>query len=727
MKKLILIVLPILLISIPSFLYAQTVTKPEYVNEFPNSNHPQIAYWFLTPDILKNDKYLKDLDNMIDHTLFDFIFLDSRNGYSFEDVQRMHPIVEKIVARAHQRNIKIGIRAQVNRINPLPEELTERFISEAEVKLNQSGEGHCSLNAKMVRSRSSYKKEVFRVFVFKKTGDGFFDPSTFKEISNYKSSVNGETIDVQVKAGGEYNGYTAYVMAQFYYHSVSNFSQEAANGVIRFIDSYSDIPLDGVMLDEYSNFRIVPPWLMKFKLDNFRLRSYSLPMAKELETLTGESAAMTMFHMRYAPAGKPEIRMKAINGYMDLMRQGAMHVENAMYKRAKEVYGPNCFIAAHNTFHNTLISDEIWATGIKWWSIPRENGFSDEKTPLPTQMGIAMSYPMNVMYNMYYDYKIKRFTAKNLTDLRYGVRTFYHAFNDKQWGLGLDQPESYRVINPVESCSRLMNRFNPSLPEIKLLVIFGNEALQNWYPDRSSRGSYDINARLNIEGKTVQLWNAGYLNALVPTDLITEGKLKLDADNKPVLNGHHFDAVVFLYPEYSKEPTLKFLENYVNHGGKLMIEGTASNNFAGQDITERMSHIYSKSVSAGFSVKGISKLGISKNAIVDGCKNEDGSYVFTDIGSLRKDKLKTFKVMVGNDNYSADYLGFAAIMINPETGLQRFAGTGFKELKENGQVILALEQRADIFVDKQGDNYKITLKDQTKSNKILINKLSGRH
>jgi len=727
MKKLILIFLPILLFSIPCLLYSQPDAKPEYVSEFPNSNHPQIAYWFLTPDILLNDKYLKDLDNMIDRTLFDFIFLDSRNGYSFEDLQKMHPIVEKIVARAHQRNIKIGIRAQVKRLNPVPEEITERFISEAEIKLDKSGEGNCTLNAKLVRSRSSYKKKVFKVFVFKKTGEGFFDPSTCKEVSDYESSVKGETMEVKVKAGDKYKGYTAYVMAEFYYHSVSNFSQEAANGVIAFIDSYSDIPLDGVMLDEYSNFRIVPPWLMKFKLGNFRLRSYSLPMAKQLETLTGESSALTMLHMRYAPAGKPEIRMKAINDYMDLMRQGAMHVENAMYKRAKEVYGPNCFIAAHNTFHNTLTCDEIWATGIKWWSIPRENGFSDEKTPLPTQMGIAMSYPMNVMYNMYYDYKIKRFTAKTLTDLRYGVRTFYHAFNDKQWGLGLDQPESYQAINPVENCSRLMNHFNPSLPEIKLLVIFGNEALQNWYPDRSSRGSYDVNGRLHIEEKAVKLWKAGYVNALVPTDLITEGKLTLGADNKPVLNGHKFDAVVFLYPEYSKEPTLKFLEDYVNRGGKLMLEGTAAYNFAGEDITERMSHIYSKSVTTGFSVKGISGLGISKNGIAGGCKNEDGSYVFTSIGSLRKDKLKTFKIKVDKNLYSADYTGFAAIRINPETGLLRFAGSGFRELRKDGQVILALERRADIFVDQQGDTYKITLKDPTKSNKIVVNKLSDNH
>lgn len=156
-----------------------------------------------------------------------------------------------------------------------------------------------------------------------------------------------------------------------------------------------------------------------------------------------------------------------------------------------------------------------------------------------------------------------------------------------------------------------------------------------------------------------------------------------------------------------------------------MLEGTATHNFAGEDITQRMSHIYSKSVSLGFSVNGISGLKISQNGIAGGCKNEDGSYVFTSIGSLRKDKLKTFKIKGEKNSYSADYTGFAAIKINPGTGLQQFAGTRFKELRKNGQVILALEHRADIFVVKQGVNFRITLKDPAKSNKILVNKLSG--
>jgi len=721
MKKILLILGVILIFSSQSVIFSQDKTGVEYISAFKNSNHPQVAYWFLTPEILMNDKYLKDFDEMITHTLFDFIFLDARNGCSFDNIEIMHPVMEKIVALAHKNHIKIGYRAGVGRLNSLPEEATERFIAEGETTLDHSGEGKCSMNSKLVRSHSSFKKSVFRVFVFKKTAEGFYDAASCKEIKDYDFSVRDEEVTISINAGKELSGYTAYVMTEFYYKTISNHSPEAVKGVIRVINTFSDIPFDGVMLDEYSNARIVPPWKMKFSLSNFRMRSYSLPMAKELEVRIGEPAGTTLFNMRYAPEGKPEIRIRAINKYMDLMREGSMNVENAMYKRAKEVYGENCFIAAHNTFHNTLVCDEIWATGIKWWSIPREYGFSDEKTPLPTQMGIAMSYPENAMYNMYYDSNISQFTTKTLTDLRYGIRTFYHAFNDKQWGIGLERPEAYTAIKPVENCARLLNRFNPSLPEIKLLVIFGNEALQNWYPDKSDRGSYDINDKLRIEEKAVKIWKAGYRNALVPTDLISNGKLKLNENCKPVLCGHQFDAVLFLNPQYSKEPVLKFLEDYVAKGGKLMIEGAATHNFDGVKIPERLESIYSKATVQGFSIKAISKLGIEKNAIASGCRNEDGSYVFTDIQSLRKDKTASFSIRVNKDIYSAEYRGLAAISINGKNELKKFACSGFKELRKNGIVIFSLQSPSDVLLEKQGENIQIAIKGQ---NKIIVNELS---
>ena len=333
MRKLLLSSLLILIISLSG--KAQKNTSVEYVSEFKNSNHPQIAYWFLTPGILENGQYLKDLDNMMERNPFDLIYLDARNGASFGDVGKMHPILEKIVNKAHERNIKVGYRTQVEIKNPVPDEVAERFIAGVETKLDRNGNGSCELNAKFVRSRSSYKKELFKVWAFKKTANGFYDPATLREIPAGDFTIKDENILVSIKAGKQFNGYTAYVMGGFYYRSNNNYCQEAIDGTKKFIDQYKDIPFDGVMLDEYGNAKIIPPWKIQFKFGSFRLLSCSVPMAKELETKTGEPAAKTLFHLRYAPAGKPEIRMRAINIYMDLMREGSLRIENTDRKSTR--------------------------------------------------------------------------------------------------------------------------------------------------------------------------------------------------------------------------------------------------------------------------------------------------------------------------------------------------------------------------------------------------------
>lgn len=113
---------------------------------------------------------------------------------------------------------------------------------------------------------------------------------------------------------------------------------------------------------------------------------------------------------------------------------------------------------------------------------------------------------------------------------------------------------------------RLLNRFNPAAPDLPLLVIFGMPRLLNWYPNESDRNNMDLNESLQIEEKVRALWNAGYRCAVVPSDLIDNGMLKLDTQGRPVIHGHTFHAIIYLYPEYAKPSTLSFLDAYVEHG-----------------------------------------------------------------------------------------------------------------------------------------------------------------
>jgi len=144
------------------------------------------------------------------------------------------------------------------------------------------------------------------------------------------------TVQVQIHAP-QAKGLTACIMTQQYVSQSSMWDDVEINGFTETMKSYGDIPFDGFALDEYGNKFVIRSIEMK-PTDNFRARWYSNGMAGEFQKTTGQSLDRALFDGRYAPTGKPELRMKAINVYMDFMRKGALRVEDAVYQKSKEIF-----------------------------------------------------------------------------------------------------------------------------------------------------------------------------------------------------------------------------------------------------------------------------------------------------------------------------------------------------------------------------------------------------
>ena len=712
----------LLLLLISSSIVAQPIN---YVPKFTNENHPEIGYWFISPSLLPNDNFLVHLDSIAQKCPYTLLFLTARDGANFYNYGLMHPVFQKIVASAHKKGLKVGLQLWGN-YKDTSMTGSQRMIVENEVQLDQSGNADYTAKAKYIRFPDRLlHSDLFRVYAFRKTSEGFYDPSTLKDITRQceSATTDKERVLVKIKGGNSVKGFTACVMTQQYCSQSSMWGDVEINGFAEAMKAYSDIPFDGFALDEYGNKYVAREAELK-PGETFRGRWYSDAMASAFEASTGLALDKTLFDARYAPTGKPEIRISAINEYMDFMRKGALRVEAAVNLKSKEIFGKNIFNGIHNTYHNSLVNDEIWANGIGWWEASREYGQTDERTPTPTQMGIAMAHTKNAMYNQFYDKDLEPVLVKAFSDLRWGIRTHYHALNDKRaQRFDLEFPEAIAGISRIENCARLLNKFNPSLPKIDLLVIFGTDALCNWYPNEKERGIYDINDKMRVEEKGVEIWNAGYLNAVVPSDLIVSKKLKIGKNGKPEMNGHTFEAVLFLNPQYAKEPVLKFLEDYQAKGGKLMIEGTADHDFKANNIAKRFGSIYEKATVKGYSVETISKLGLNKNLLPDGCKNEDGSFVFIDRNSLITDALATFIVSLEGNKYSGTYKGIAVLAADKKNGLSKLAVAGLKELKLNGQTILSFTRPVDVFAEKREGHTTLTLADPTHKIMPLVNKL----
>lgn len=91
-----------------------------------------------------------------------------------------------------------------------------------------------------------------------------------------------------------------------------------------------------------------------------------------------------------------------------------------------------------------------------------------------------------------------------------------------------------------------------------------------------------------------------------------------------MLDGHEFDAMIFLYPEYSRPGTMELMERYMAGGGKLMIEGEMNYDFDGNYVKDRFGAWKKKAVATEFSVEDMPKLGVRKNVLEGASRNNEG-------------------------------------------------------------------------------------------------------
>lgn len=713
-----------------------------------DANYPELVYWFVTPETFAPGRVAKDVQHIANDTLFTFPFLTERKGVllwsepnpngfvppscpkwppwctPFGGSSDGHALVAEIVRDAHRAGLKVGMAFDwmvVDTRQRIPFDEAQTVVSSAEATLDAQGRATLTAGSKM-RSAPPEKSELLRVYVFRKTGEGEYDPATLEDITSRVKAVariadpTTGVMDISVDLGPAYAGKTVFAMQQTWLNAMDLFSDGYIRWVHQALNEYRDVPLDGTALDEFGYTRLLgnPPWRGLFAGGHFQSR---------FEASTGLKLPETLFAMSYVPTGHPEQRIKAIDEYWDFLRSGPLRIENAFFDYSRTVYGDKNFAGIHSTIHNHLTNDEPWASGLDWWTEPRQYGMSDENLSLPLRMGLLMSHPGNIMYDQFYGWNIQRFAEKALNDARFDARIHYHGYNDTgAWGVDLSSKPFLDTINPVEEKIRLLNQFNPAAPELPLLVVFGMPRLLNWYPDEANRNNFNVNGSLHIEEKVKALWDAGYRCAVVPSDLIDNGTLHLDAHGRPVLHGHTFQAIIYLYPEYAKPSTFSFLSDYVRRGGALMLDGTATRDFYGRPIAKLFAPIEAGARVKSFSIADVDKLGVAKDPLREiGGALEDGSFILTDLPSLQQNEPKSFAIVVNGHHFSGSYEGVFAIKAAKNGSIEKLACGDCSALDRDGREVLHLKAPADLVLMSDGKGgYKAVIGGPPGSNAIRL-------
>ena len=661
------------------------------------SRHPRMLYWFWTPEILHDEKHLKDLKRIDEKSAYTMVVLSAREGMDFFD-RSLIPHFEKAVSYAHRLGLKIVLQlwpeGSNSTIGISPDEAVS-LVSEAEEKIPENGEVSlfCFTNSvRMKEIHTRLKSELLAVYAFKKMGDGKYAPGSLMELTNYAichEADEGLSIRLSVP---QWKGYTVYAMASHYYAYGDCFGDFFPRSFHGLLADLAPVGFDSFVLDEFRNITI------RHQCDCFRDRLSGKAFSAWVEANTGTKMRELLFAMRYAPEGQESVRIRAINQYFSLMRQGPRRIERIFSEYVRHFCGENAFLGLHNTFHNQLQNDEIWATGCNWWGLPRQYAQTDENITMPVRLGISCECPEAICYDMFYKEEIEPFFVKAMEEAKFGSRIHYHAMNDLHWGQDLGQDAFLAGVNQVEKKIALLDWFDGPMPQMDLLIIVGMPALCNWYPNIRARNRYDIHGELNILERADALWKAGCRCALTSSEALDQGKIRMDATGF-FYGEHHFTALLYVYPQYGTEASMDFLARAVSSPLPVRIIGKATHDFNGTAIPLHLRRMLGQStLEEEADILADMHLPVSKTS--DPCRLENGAYVFSDYASLKSGIPQAFSCTYGDQTYTGSYIGCAALLCNEEGQLERFACGGFSRLLCNGKEILAVKEAADVYWEK---------------------------
>lgn len=700
----------------------------ESVAVFSHVNHPQIVYWAWDDHTITDEQYLRDIDKMVEKSPFTLAVLTSRfpDSVGFWDTQKMKPILKQTVEYAHRKGLKVALQIwPMNRTRelflhnqPFAKKDAEILIAEGECILGADGKGTVVNKSTSARFNKVFDSELMQVWLFRKSGDGFYAPSSLVVAESdwvITRQNQDSSLQVAITAPKEYAGYTAYVTTADYYNYYDVFSTKHGEVFKTMLDAYSDIPFDGTALDENGAMGVTVP-----KTRPAGMIMPDRPWGKDFEAFYSreykEDPVRLLLDMRYAPEGKPEVRIKAINSYMEARAKGTTQVENFFYEYSKKLFGQDCFVGCHTTFHNSLTGDDIWTTGLNWWDLPREYGQTDEGLPMPDRMGIALSGTQPIMYNMYYSRDKYAMYREAMASAPFGGREHYHGWNDSQgWGKNLQDDDFLEDLKPVEERIRLLNHFNPVSPRLPLLIVYNFPYLLNWYPDREQANAMAIR-NSDMQATASAVWKAGYLCATIPSTWLEHSIVSIREDGKVQIKDRVFDAVLYLDPQYAKQNSLSFMKDLVEKKGRLMIRGNATLDFDGQDCSALFDLVMKQA--KPFNLESMDKLGLSPNMIPNGTFLNDGSVVMADYKSIQENGSTDFDIKIGEHQFSGKYQGIFALKVDTKGRIEKLACGNFTSLKRDGETILEIESPADVILEDRNSVPTLLIKGDL--NKLVV-------
>lgn len=640
---------------------------------------PRPTIWGLNLNNIKNKQYLKDLDYIHENTLINTIYLSFGNGVQMENTQQCHKLMEEYVQYAHSLGLKVVFRqshaegffnAGVDAPAGTPIEVeqaqiytiddpskAEGIVNDYETIADENGYALITHTAKWNRNKiRPLRNKVLRVYAFRKTAEGFYEKGSLQDVTEKILITNSRPAmcEVEFHGGKEFASFTLFFMVVQYFNNYEFFEGGFFEGEKRLMEAYADVPLDGVCMDEVGFLLLNTNKISCGAEEPFRGRFYSEGQRRYYEKKHSLDLVRLLFDMRYAPAGEEKIRIKAINTYFDELRYAIIKNENDVAALSKKLWGENVYLSAHNTFHNHLDGDEIWHTACAWWDLPRDYGHTDENISFPVRMGVMLAAEKPLMLDMFYAEEDQAYYDHIIEGAPFNCREFHHPWLGKDGIKNIMREDFCSMIRHLDEEVAKLDPFQIFPPKLDLLVIYGNAAQNNWYPDYEARNLWDIDGSLHIQAKVDEMWKNDYRCALVPDYAITDGRIKCK-EGKIFFRGHAFTHCLFLYPKYARKEVYDFL----NEAGRSGLPIAAVGKRANIDFNGEKAHL-TIPLFEEYDLSILEKISCPKSGIPGGCIYTDGSFSLINKAGLLENKAQEVDITIEGTRYKGVNTGILA-------------------------------------------------------------------
>ena len=284
------------------------------MKEIPNS-----LLWIFESKDLAGKKYLRDLDFIRSNTAVNFVVISPRNGVHLQNLQQCHGVIGEMTAYAHRIGLKIGLHLVTRegfynaifssgnhpaidqaQIFPIADPKKAQAIThDIELTLNQNGYARFTHQAIWGRSKiAPIYAEIVKAVLFEKTGDGFYRADSICDVTDQVRIIDARTnlTELEVNLGAEQKGKTVFVVLAQYYNCTA--VSDDWESFKQLMDAYSDIPLDGVQMDEYGYVLLNTHKISHGEEPPFRGRMYAKGMKRYYEETYAQDFDQLLFDMR---------------------------------------------------------------------------------------------------------------------------------------------------------------------------------------------------------------------------------------------------------------------------------------------------------------------------------------------------------------------------------------------------------------------------------------------